>query len=206
VIEEEVGGLALVTAGASGNIHPTAHGNSQEMGRMLGETVVRIARGVECTPRDGICCVKEETALPVREHSAKDIEQMDYICDKTFRTEEQRKRYKDYFHKHADWCRKLERKEGSIRATIQAVVIGDIALVGVPGELFTELGLAIKEKSPLAHTLIITHANDAVGYIPSTKGYEEGGYQPFNTTVGKGSGEMIAAKALEMLERCKSLA
>jgi hypothetical protein len=206
VIERELGGLALFTAGASGNIHPTAYGNSQEMGRMLGETVVKIGGNIQHMQGDRIACLREEIALPVREHSPKEVAQMDYICDRTFRSPERQSLYKDYFHKHVDLCRELQRKQGSIQAIVQAVAIGKTALVGVSGELFTELGLAIKERSPFAHTLLITHANDTVGYIPSAKGYEDGGYQPFNTTVGKGAGEKIVAHVLDMLGRCKGLA
>lgn len=124
----------------------------------------------------------------------------DPLYAKTFISEAKRAEYKDYFHRHADLCRELRRTQGSVQAVVQAAAIGDIALVGVSGELFTELGLSIHEKSPFAHTLVVTHANDVVGYIPSAKGYEDGGYQPFNTIVGRGSGEIVVAAAERLLK------
>lgn len=206
VIERELGGMAVFTAGASGNIHPLAYSDCCGMGRMLGETVVGIAKGIRHASCERLSCVREEIALPVREHSAKEIEQIEFICDRTFRSPERSALYKDYFRKHAEWCREIRRTQGAIPAVVQVAAIGDIALVGVSGELFTELGLEIRERSPFSRTLIVTHANDTVGYIPSATGYEDGGYQPFNTTVGRGSGETVVAKALELLGRCKKVA
>jgi len=84
------------------------------------------------------------------------------------------------------------------------LTIGDWALACIPGELFCELGLEIKERSPFGHTLVVDLANDVVGYIPSAKGYEDGGYQPFNTTVGKGSGEKIVAEAERLVKAVAS--
>ncbi|MBN2270596.1 MAG: hypothetical protein JXN61_08280, partial [Sedimentisphaerales bacterium] len=51
---------------------------------------------------------------------------------------------------------------------------GDVAVVGLPGEVFVDLGLAIKRASPFATTLVIELCHDAPGYIPTEKGFAEG--------------------------------
>jgi len=43
----------------------------------------------------------------------------------------------------------------------------DVAVVGLPGEVFVDLGLAIKRASPFATTLVIELCQDAPGYIPT---------------------------------------
>ena len=70
--------------------------------------------------------------------------------------------------------------------TLQDHALGDVqvlrfgeeaALVGVPGELFCEIGMQLKQRSPLPHTMICGYANGTLGYIPSRKAVLEGGYE-----------------------------
>lgn len=42
---------------------------------------------------------------------------------------------------------------------------GDVALAGVSGEVVTEIGERLRAASPLAHTLLVSIANDRIGYI-----------------------------------------
>jgi neutral ceramidase len=61
---------------------------------------------------------------------------------------------------------------------VQVLGFGEeAALVGVPGELFAEIGIELKRRSPLAHTMICGYANGTLGYIPSRKAVQEGGYE-----------------------------
>jgi hypothetical protein len=62
-------------------------------------------------------------------------------------------------------------------AEIQAFRIGDAGFVSFPGEFFVEIGLAVKQRSPLHPTFLLGLANDSVGYIPTPESYPEGGYE-----------------------------
>lgn len=77
--------------------------------------------------------------------------------------------------------------------------IGDCAFIGFPGELYTEVGLSIKEKSPFAHTHIIGLANGHIGYVPTRKAIEEGGYSENTREVDAAAAEIVEAKSLELL-------
>ena len=62
-------------------------------------------------------------------------------------------------------------RQGESRKTwVQAVRIGDVAIVGVPGEFFTVLGQEIKRRSPFRYTYVFELANDYIGYIPDQAG------------------------------------
>ena len=77
---------------------------------------------------------------------------------------------------------------------MQAIVLGDIAVVGVPGEFFTLLGQEIKRRSPYRYTYVFELANDYVGYLPDAHAFERGGYQTWtglHSFLEKGSGEAI---------------
>jgi hypothetical protein len=75
----------------------------------------------------------------------------------------------------------------------------DVAWVSLPGEIFVELGLEIKQQSPFRHTIIVELANGAIGYIPTSKAYDQGNYEPLSARCAKGSGETLVRSALRML-------
>jgi len=60
---------------------------------------------------------------------------------------------------------------------IQAIRIGDQAIVSMPFEVLVEIGMEIKEKSPFPQTLIIELANGGYGYLPPPHQHKLGGYE-----------------------------
>lgn len=60
---------------------------------------------------------------------------------------------------------------------IQSLRIGDLFLVGIPGELFAALGLQIMAEAAPLRSLVLTCSNDYLGYIPTLTAYEHGGYE-----------------------------
>jgi neutral ceramidase len=76
----------------------------------------------------------------------------------------------------------------------------DTAIVGLPGEVFVDLGLAIKKASPFKHTLVIELCNDDPGYVPTRKAFAEGSYETVNSRVQPGSGEMLVESAVKLFK------
>jgi len=88
---------------------------------------------------------------------------------------------------------------------VQVIALGDeAAWVSLPGEIFVELGLAIKKDSPFRHTVIAELANGAIGYIPDAKAYDEGNYEPLSARCAKGSGERLVETAQRLLREAKA--
>ena len=56
---------------------------------------------------------------------------------------------------------------------LQAVRVGPLALLGVPAEVLTAIGFAIKQQSPFRMTAVVSCANGFVGYIPRQQDYED---------------------------------
>jgi neutral ceramidase len=65
-----------------------------------------------------------------------------------------------------------------LATTIQAMVIGDIAVVAVPGETFSTLGLEVKRQSPFRDTLFLGYSNGCVCYIPTRDAFPNAGWSP----------------------------
>lgn len=76
----------------------------------------------------------------------------------------------------------------------------ETAIVFLPGEVFVELGLAIKHASPFKTTLIVelSQAVETI-YIPNRQAYAGGGYEVTNSLVQPGSGEMLVEAAVGLL-------
>jgi neutral ceramidase len=92
-----------------------------------------------------------------------------------------------------------------IMGEVQVFRVGDSAWVGLPGEIFVEIGLAIRAESPAPHTFVIGLANDALGYIPTDKALqEEGGYETWARTgapIGTGAEGLLIGAAGDLLRK-----
>jgi neutral ceramidase len=92
------------------------------------------------------------------------------------------------------------RKGRPLDAEVQVIALGnDVAWVGLPGEVFTELGMAIKLASPFRFTIVVGLANASLGYIPNRKAYVEGAYEPVSSRCAPGSGERLVDAATQQL-------
>jgi hypothetical protein len=52
---------------------------------------------------------------------------------------------------------------------VQTLAIGETAVVGLPFELFSGPGRALRERSPFTSTLVLGYCNDYLGYLPPTE-------------------------------------
>ena len=99
-------------------------------------------------------------------------------------------------------------KDGSvgwIPQEVQAVRFdADTALVTLPREVFTELGMAIKAGSPFRRTFVVTLANDLDFYIPTRRAFEEDNYEATTCPLEPGCGERLVAAAVKLLNELKS--
>ncbi len=88
---------------------------------------------------------------------------------------------------------------------VQVITLGeDLAWVGLPGEIFVELGMAIKQASPFKQTMIAELSGGSVGYVPTRAAYAQGNYEVVSARVGEGSGERLVEVALKMLRQLHS--
>ena len=82
--------------------------------------------------------------------------------------------------------------------------IGDAVFVTFPNEVFTEIGLAVKEQSPVEKTFIIGLASGHGGYIPTKAEFLEGGYAPDMTRFGPTCGDVCIDTALKLISQVTS--
>jgi hypothetical protein len=80
------------------------------------------------------------------------------------------------------------------------LAVGDAAFITFPGELYTEIGMEIKARSPFARTYIIGLANGEVGYVPTRKAISEGGYAENVRRLDDAAQEIVVRRSLALLE------
>jgi len=93
--------------------------------------------------------------------------------------------------------------QGPLKTEIQLLRLGDIYLLGLPGEVLVEVG--IKKRAPVEHLIVASLSNDVIGYVCHAAAYKEGGYEPVaGTNLAPGAGELIVARALELIGQMNS--
>jgi hypothetical protein len=201
-LEQELGATTIFTPGAFGSTHV--------LSLSMDERILRIKNAVKLAYSKAqkrqiptVTSVKKQFKYRVRNFD-EDAEEkaVSFYCNKRLGGNPE-----DIIAVFRNMRKELAKHQGELRNTwLHVILIDDIAFVGVPGELFGQLGTEIKRRSPFRYTYVITLANDYIGYIPDKKAYDMGGYQVwtgFHSSVERGTGETIVAEAIRILEELK---
>ena len=88
---------------------------------------------------------------------------------------------------------------------VQTLRIGDLGIGALPFEVFVEVGVEIQERSPFEDTFFIGLANGGLGYLPSPRQHELGGYETWLTVAHAevGASPILVDKLVELFERLR---
>jgi hypothetical protein len=201
-LEKEAGGTVIFFEGASGSTHNLDLKANEAEYRIRQAVAAALERAL-ARPVERIAAMRKEITLQVRhfDEAKSDREAVDYCAKRILDA----KAVQSVIDTFRAMRKDLSSRQGEPRKTwVQAIDLGGIALVGVPGELFTVLGQEIKRRSPYRYTYIFELANDYVGYIPDQSGFDRGGYQVWmglHSYLARGSGEIIVDESVRLLER-----
>ena len=94
-------------------------------------------------------------------------------------------------------------RQGSVPTEVEGEVwaarVGDCAVVGTPGELFGEIGAAVREASPAGTTVFAGYCGGVLGYVATPEEYPFGGYEPAVSHRGYGHPAPFSPDAAGML-------
>lgn len=74
------------------------------------------------------------------------------------------------------WPEELAQYRG--RVPVRFLRINDTVMWAAPVELFCEIAMAVRERSPFSHTFYFGYTNGWFGYLPTSAAFAEGGYEP----------------------------
>ena len=85
--------------------------------------------------------------------------------------------------------------------TLQCIAVGSIYFIGLPGEIFVEIGFDIVNRARRENLFVMSMTNGSIGYIPVEIAYKQGGYESNSSRFRPGCGEQIADAAVGLLNR-----
>ena len=176
LVERVEGGVCLFALGAAGDIVPYQRGVEahRQVGRAIGGEAVRRLQFVGTLGEVTLRAAKKEIKFPTKKVPSADDE------------------------------KKGQEAEEYIASEMQVLRLGDIYVLGLPGEVLVEVGLEIKRKAGLERLFVVSLSNDAIGYVCHSEAYEEGRYEPGSgTNLAKGAGEIMVKEALGLLRRIR---
>ncbi len=100
----------------------------------------------------------------------------------------------------ARMCR-LENGPDTFALELIAVRIGDIAMVGIPGEPFTGIGIAVKEAPGWKCILPCSMTNGHEGYFPLRDAFDDGGYEARSSVYTGDVADCLIRGAHSLLEK-----
>jgi neutral ceramidase len=158
-LEEKLGGTVLYVNGAAGNVapiysvYPTPQsGHLSQFRVLLGDRILNAVRSMGPGTSD----------VSIR-HADKIVETP----------------------RKADlvWPEDLSAYAGTdgrplVRLPLRFVRINDAMIWSAPVEMFSEIAVDVRTRSPFSHTLYFGYTNGWFGYLPTAKAFDEGGYEP----------------------------
>jgi neutral ceramidase len=157
-VEEQLGGTVLYVNGAAGNIAPiysvyadAASGHLSQFRVLLGDRVLAAARAMPPgTDRVVIRHAQQIVETPRRGDLAWPDELAAYATPDRQR----------------------------IKLPLRFLAINDTVIWSAPVEMFCDIAMNIRERSPFKQTFYFGYTNGWFGYLPTAKAFEEGGYEP----------------------------
>jgi Neutral/alkaline non-lysosomal ceramidase, N-terminal len=147
--------VAMWTSAAAGDQNPVSLSRGSDftmvdsLGKILGEEAVRVAAATHATDQVQIRGAQQVVTCPGRKLQAGPVPRPDYKWD--------------------------DSDPVSIRLSL--LVINDMALAGVSGEVMTMINEHLKKQTPSIHTIMVTHTNGSSGYIPDDAAFEQVSYE-----------------------------
>ena len=187
--------VVLYFNGACGNVNPIIRGGTWDDVTQLGETVgkeaVKVIDSISTTDAIPLSTVMQNVELQLKIPTIAGIEhELETYRDKAVEIAQSNKEAPlgtDAITQRGPaamiwWAEetldilKQGKQPESIPLEIQVLKLGELILVGIGAEVFCEIGLNIKKQAG-SPTFIIGYANHDIGYIPTRKAFEEGGYE-----------------------------
>ncbi|UCF17372.1 MAG: neutral/alkaline non-lysosomal ceramidase N-terminal domain-containing protein, partial [Phycisphaerales bacterium] len=149
IVEKAEGGICLFAPGTCGNIVPLKRGKEArfQIGKAIAGEAIRRLQFIPTTDEIGIEVMKTEVTMPLKQDLSPGR-----IMD-------------------------AGEDEKHLTTEFQILKLGDVYILGLPGEVLVEIGLEIKKKAGIPKLVIIALANDPIGYVCPSQAYDEGGYE-----------------------------
>lgn len=170
----------------------------QEVGELIATRVHETLASIEYQAWVDLDAAASDLQLDVRKPDPQLLEYMQSVA--------QRPEGEAAYHQHeklyAERVQLLAESPDQVAVELQAFKIGQLGIAAIPFEVFTEIGLEIKQLCPLDDAFTIELANGSYGYLPTPAQHALGGYETWMGTnkVELRASTKIVARLMEMFE------
>jgi neutral ceramidase len=187
--------------------------NTQKIGKTLGQTVIQAMPKLQGITRPSFGLFSLKILLPLQVPSRIQIDSAEVLINNLYKVRETGAYIKNAGGESGDFLKRVEmskylalkNQKPAVEAEVQVFRIDShTAIVGLPGEIFAQLGLDIKKKSPFENTIVMTVCNDKTSYVPTIQAFKEGSYEVTNSILKPGGGEMLVEAAVKLLKEAKT--
>ncbi|MEM2026675.1 MAG: neutral/alkaline non-lysosomal ceramidase N-terminal domain-containing protein [Candidatus Bathyarchaeia archaeon] len=193
-VENIEGGVCLFLNGAFGDINPLTPGtridrvydrsmgrfeDAARMGRAIGGEALKILNSIECRNDLSLFTAYRRIKLklkPIPEVTEEEINALKAKLKEAGIKETEEIKFKLLTANFLKLVRTIF-PNGFADVEVQGFRIGNFAAVLLPGEVFVDLGLAIKSYSRADVMMVVGCSNEVLGYIPTEEAFDEGGYE-----------------------------
>lgn len=203
-----VGMLSNGTSGDVNNINFSNRGPSlppfekmQQVGEKVAQRVADALPAVKYHDWVELQAASSELELAVRHPDEKLLAYVRKVAAKP----QDEKPYQSHEKTYADRVQQLAKSPEKIKVPLQVLRIGDLGIAAIPFEVFTEIGLDIKEHCPLNDCFTIELAGGSYGYLPTPAQHELGGYETWMGTnkVEVTASDKIRDRILQLFSQVK---
>ena len=176
------GNLNPVNTPMNGVIPPHTFVECQEIGEKLGTQLAKILDGY---------------GFPIGQgSSAGFLKIMGVVKDIKIPMDDEDKA--EFFEEFAE----IVQEEGQpmVSTVVQGIRFGPLGIVGLPGEIFSEIAVNLKKQAQLPLLMVVGYANDYIGYAGPKAVYEAGGYEMAMMGLSPEEGPIIEEAGIKVVD------
>jgi neutral ceramidase len=205
--------VAIMSNGTSGNINNIDFGAASRARQATGEQIKIVAasvadaamkayEGLNFKSAVTLDSAEEDVTLKVRKGTPAELQRAREILDTSPRTKDGQ-----FTAREAIYAREtllLDKFPDTVPVKLQVQRVGDLSIASIPCEVFVEIGLDLKQRTPFAQHFTISLANGYNGYLPTQAHHDLGGYETWrarSSYLEVGAADVITQRLLAMLDK-----
>ncbi|MGV3556600.1 neutral/alkaline non-lysosomal ceramidase N-terminal domain-containing protein [Larkinella arboricola] len=205
--------VAIMSNGTSGNINNINFGGKapdpakpyermRTVANVVAAEAFKVYQNIRYQDWVSLSSLQKEIALKVRKPTADEVARARDIISKS-----QKPVMTSPEEVYARETLDMKDYPDQVKLILQAFRIGDLAISAIPCEVFVEIGLDIKKRSPFKPTFSISLANGYNGYLPTPEHHKLGGYETWrakSSYLELDASRQITASLFELFDTLKN--
>ena len=180
------------------------YGHARYMGRVVAAGVMQVFDKVQYVDVDSLRYKQRNVDVPANKATAEQLPEAHRINDLHLAGRDDLIPYTGMMLTtvvaEAGRMVRLENGPDSFNMPLTGVAIGNVAMIGIPGEPFTGIGRGLKEAKGWDLVLPCCLTNGSEGYFPMKDAYDEGGYEARSSSFKAGVAELLIEEGCALLD------